>query len=243
MTWSFGINVSLELLERDPESIREIVLARSDRPNPLRERIAELAAHHGIQLRTIEITRFKDLVGDVVHQGVALRVAEFEYAEPATLLAIHGPSLIVVLDGVQDPHNLGAIARSAAAFGAAGLVIPKHGAASVTPVVRKAAAGAIPGLPIAKATNLSRFLSQAKDAGFWTYAADAHQAEDFRVTKWADRTVLVMGGEGEGIRHGVRATCDLGVKIPIKTVESLNVSVASAILMAAWAGQNRVPTT
>ena len=85
--------------------------------------------------------------------------------------------------------------------------------------------------------------AQAKAAGFWTYAADATQAEDFRTTKWADRTVLVMGGEGEGIRHGVRATCDLGVKIPIQTVESLNVSVASAILISAWAGQISRPPT
>jgi 23S rRNA (guanosine2251-2'-O)-methyltransferase len=243
MTWSFGINVTLELLERDPESIHEILLARTERPNPLRERIAELATHHQIPLRTVEPARIRELVGDVVHQGVALRVAEFEYADPATLLAGSGPALIILLDGIQDPHNLVAIARTAAAFGATGIVIPKHGAASVTPVVRKAAAGALPGLPVAKAVNLSRFLTQAKAAGFWTYAADADQAEDFRDTKWAERTVLVMGGEGEGIRHGVRATCDLGVKIPIQTVESLNVSVASAILISAWAGQIPRPPT
>ena len=146
MTWSFGINVTLELLERDPESIHEILLARTERPNPLRDRIAELATHHQIPLRTVEPARIRELVGDVVHQGVALRVAEFEYAEPATLLAGSGPALIILLDGIQDPHNLGAIARTAAAFGATGIVIPKHGAVSVTPVVRKAAAGALPGL-------------------------------------------------------------------------------------------------
>lgn len=243
MSWSFGINVALELLEREPESVREVLLARSDKPSQLRDRIAALAEAHSIPARQVDVSRVREVVGEVVHQGVALRLVEFDYADPETLLQAGGPALIVVLDGVQDPHNLGAIARSAAAFGAAGLVIPKHGAAGVTAVVRKAAAGAIPGLPIGKATNISRFLTRAKAAGFWTYAADAQQADDFRAVSWADRTILVMGGEGDGIRHGVRATCDLGVKIPIQNVESLNVSVASAILMAAWAGHNRSPRT
>lgn len=243
MSWAFGWNVTIEMLEREPESVREVFIARSEKPSPLRDRVTSLAAAHQLPLRQVEPARIREMVGDVVHQGVALRLIEFDYADPETLLNQAGPTLIVVLDGVQDPHNLGAIARTAAAFGAAGIVIPKHGAAGVTAVVRKAAAGAIPGLPIAKATNLSRFLTKAKAAGFWTYAADANQSDDFRAVDWAERAVLVMGGEGDGIRHGVRATCDLGVKIPIRTVESLNVSVASAILMAAWAGHNRSPRT
>ena len=165
------------------------------------------------------------------HQGVAAWCEPFRYADAYELAAGDDP-LLVCLDQVTDPHNLGAVARSAEGAGATGIVLPAHGSARVTPAVCRASAGAIEHLPVAVVPNLARFLGDVKGASLWAYAADAEGT----VSMWdADLTggvALVLGAEGRGVRPLVRRTCDATVAIPLAgRVGSLNVSVAAALLL------------
>lgn len=165
------------------------------------------------------------------HQGVVAWCEPFRYADAYELAAGQRP-LLVCLDQVTDPHNLGAVARSAEGAGASGLVVPAHGSARVTPVVSRSSAGAIEHLPVAVVPNLARYLAEVKSDDLWAYAADAEGT----VTIWdADLTggvALVLGGEGKGVRPLVRRTCDAVIAIPLAgRVASLNVSVAAAVLL------------
>jgi 23S rRNA (guanosine2251-2'-O)-methyltransferase len=165
------------------------------------------------------------------HQGVLARVERYRYADAYELAAGQAP-LIVALDSVTDPRNLGAVARSAEGAGANGLVLPAHGAARVTPAVCRASAGAVEHLPVAVVKNLSRYLGEIKGPRLWIWAA----AGDAETSMWkADLSggaVFVLGAEGKGLRPLVRRTCDDAVSIPLRgRVESLNVSVAAALLL------------
>ena len=171
------------------------------------------------------------LCGSPDHQGVVAEVDPYPYGDPKGLLRGEG-SLLIALDQVQDPRNLGAICRSTEFAGAAGLVIPERRAAEVTPVACKASAGAVEHLAIARVRNLTDWLGEAKSAGFWVWGADA----DADQTPWAadlsGSTVLVLGGEGKGIRPRVAAACDGLVALPRRgAVESLNVSAAATALL------------
>ncbi len=171
------------------------------------------------------------LAGSADHQGVAARVERFAYADPDELLAAERP-LIVALDGVADPRNLGAIARTAECAGADGLVLPRHGAAPVTPAVAKASAGAIEHLPIAIAPNLADWLHRAKRPGLWSYAAAADGAVPYAEADFRDGCILVVGAEGTGVRPRVRSACDAAVALPLLgRVDSLNVAVATGVLL------------
>jgi 23S rRNA (guanosine2251-2'-O)-methyltransferase len=175
------------------------------------------------------------LCGSASHQGVCAEVSPFRYADAADLLALPEP-LIVALDQVQDPQNLGAIARSAECAGAAGLVIPERRSAEVTPAVCKASAGAVEHLPVARTRNLADFLTDAKRSGLWCYGADADGANAYDAVDFSGPVVLVLGSEGQGLRPRVAAGCDLLVSIPLKgRVQSLNVSAAAAVLIFAAA--------
>lgn len=165
------------------------------------------------------------------HQGVVSWCEPFRYADAYELAKQESP-LIVCLDQVTDPHNLGAVARSAEGVGATGLVIPAHGSVRVTPAVCRASSGAVEHVPIAVVPNLARFLSDVKGNDLWAYAADSEGS----VSLWdADLTggvALVLGAEGKGVRPLVRRTCDAAVSIPLAgKVGSLNVSVAAAVLL------------
>jgi 23S rRNA (guanosine2251-2'-O)-methyltransferase len=169
------------------------------------------------------------LTGSREHQGVALEVPAYEYADPDEVL---GGDLVVVLDEVSDPHNLGAVARSALAAGCAGLVVPRHRAAHVTPAAVKASAGALEHLPVAQVANVARLLQDAKRAGFWVYGAAGEGAADYTSLDLRDRVVLVFGAEGRGLRPLVARTCDVLAAIPMRRpVESLNVSTAAAVFL------------
>jgi 23S rRNA (guanosine2251-2'-O)-methyltransferase len=179
-----------------------------------------------------------------VHQGVVLKVAEFSYAQLEDVVekasAEGQTGLVLVLDGIEDPHNLGALVRSAFALGAHGVVIAKDRAAGVTPVVVKASAGAVAHLPIARVTNLSRALADLKDAGFWVTAADLKGDRRPDEVDLKGPSALVVGSEGEGIRHGVLEKCDFRVRIPMAgPLGSLNASVAGALLLYEAARQRR----
>ncbi|MET0559198.1 MAG: 23S rRNA (guanosine(2251)-2'-O)-methyltransferase RlmB [Solirubrobacterales bacterium] len=170
------------------------------------------------------------LCGSPDHQGVVAEVDPYPYAGASELL--RGDGLLLALDQVQDPRNLGAVCRSAEFAGAAGVVIPDRRAAEVTPVVCKTSAGAVEHLPIARVRNLADWLAEAKQAGFWIWGADADAKQPPWNTDLTGPTVLVMGGEGKGIRPRVAASCDALVSLPRKGhIESLNVSAAATALL------------
>jgi len=175
-----------------------------------------------------ELTR---LAGSPDHQGVVAEVDPYPYADPAALLS--DPSaLLVALDQVQDPRNLGAVCRSAEVAGAAGVVIPQRRAAAVTAVACKASAGAVEHLAVARARNLADWLGEARDAGFWVWGADGGAPTAYTEADLKGGTVLVLGGEGKGLRPRVASSCDGLLAIPQRgRIASLNVSAAAAVLL------------
>jgi 23S rRNA (guanosine2251-2'-O)-methyltransferase len=175
----------------------------------------------------------EQLCGSPEHQGVVAEVDPYPYAEPSSLFeGDDGKGLVVALDQIQDPQNLGAICRSAEVSGAAGVVIPERRAAAVTPAACKASAGAVEHLPVARVRNLADWLGEAKDAGAWIYGAAAEAPDRYTDLDWVGRAVLVLGSEGKGIRTRVASKCDRLVSIPMRgRIESLNASVAAAVIL------------
>jgi 23S rRNA (guanosine2251-2'-O)-methyltransferase len=173
------------------------------------------------------------LCGSPEHQGVVAEVDPYPYADSDSLFeADDGQGLVVALDQVQDPHNLGAVCRAAEVAGANGVVILERRAASVTPAACKASAGAVEHLPVARVRNLADWLAEAKESGAWIYGAAADAPKRYSDLDWVGRTVLVLGSEGKGIRPRVVSRCDELVSIPTKgRVGSLNVSVAAAVVL------------
>jgi 23S rRNA (guanosine2251-2'-O)-methyltransferase len=169
--------------------------------------------------------------GSDAHQGVCAEVDPYPYAGEAELLAAPEP-LLVALDEITDPQNLGAICRTAEAVGATGVVIPERRSAEVTPAVCKASAGAVEHLPIARVRNLADFLAAAKEAGCWCYGAAADAKTPYTAPDWSGGVVLVLGAEGKGLRPRVAAACDDLVSLPLRgRIESLNVSATAAVLL------------
>ena len=217
------------------------------------ERVAEIRAlAEDLELPVSEVGRgqLDRLAGGgpqaaMVHQGVVLQVPPFAYLHPDDLLRrsleAPEPGLLVALDGVSDPHNLGAIARSAAAFGAHGLVVPQRRAAGVTAAAWKSSAGVLAHLPVARATNLVQALRAAADAGFMLAGLDGRGELDLDALELATGPlVLVVGGEGRGLTRLVGETCDVRVRIPLAaSVESLNASVAAGVALSEVARRRR----
>ena len=171
------------------------------------------------------------LAGSPDHQGVVAEVDPYPYADPDSLLD-RPDALVVALDQVQDPRNLGAVVRSAEAIGASGLVIPSRRSAAVTAAACKASAGAVEHLPVARVSNLADWLARAKDSGAWVYGAEASAPVPYAQADLSGNVVLVLGSEGRGLRRRVSETCDLLVSIPVRgRVGSLNVSAAAAVLL------------
>jgi 23S rRNA (guanosine2251-2'-O)-methyltransferase len=194
--------------------------ARRGRRRVLREWTAE----------EVGAERLERLCGSPDHQGIVAEVDPYPYADSNQLLAAED-ALVLALDQVQDPRNLGAICRTAEAAGAAGVVICERRAAQVTPAVCKASAGAVEHLALARVGNLADWLIGVREQGAWSYGADARAATSFRTLDLNGRVILVLGGEGSGLRPRVAESCDGLVSIPTTgTVGSLNVSVAAAVL-------------
>jgi 23S rRNA (guanosine2251-2'-O)-methyltransferase len=173
------------------------------------------------------------LCGSPDHQGVVAEVDAYPYADPESLFEDDdGQGLVIALDQIQDPHNLGAVCRAAEVAGAAGVVIPERRAASVTAAACKASAGAVEHLPVARVRNLADWLADAKEGGAWTYGAEAEAKRSYTEVEWTGRAVLVLGSEGKGIRQRVAKTCDELISIPIAgAIGSLNASVAAAVIL------------
>jgi 23S rRNA (guanosine2251-2'-O)-methyltransferase len=238
----FGLGPVRELLRsrRSGISVLWVSRARARRgADPLADVIAE-AERLGIPVEPREPAELDEAAGPgAVHQGVVAVAGAFHYAELEDIAArarAAGPrGLVVALDGVTDPHNLGAIARSAYLFGAHGLVLPRDRAAEVTPVAVKASAGATEHIPIAQVTNLARALGELKEAGLWNaaLAAGPEATPLWKLDAAATPLCLVLGAEGSGIRPLVARQCDFLVAIPMegRGVGSLNVSVAAGVAL------------
>ena len=165
------------------------------------------------------------------HQGVCAEVSAYRYADGAELLRAEAP-VLVALDEITDPQNLGAVCRTAECTGATGVILPERRSAEVTAAVCKASAGAVEHLAIARVRNLADFLADAKGAGCWTYGAAAGARTGYRDVDWRGGVVLVLGAEGRGLRPRVAAACDELVSLPLRgRIDSLNVSATAAVLL------------
>jgi 23S rRNA (guanosine2251-2'-O)-methyltransferase len=197
-----------------------------------------LAADAGLSILEVPRVDLDRLAGGALHQGVALQVAPYEYAAAEDVLAAAhssgAPPLLVALDGVTDPRNLGAVVRSAAAFGAHGVVVPQRRSAGLTAVAWRASAGAAAHLPVARATNLVRTLKNCAASGLMVVGLDAGGTMPLDTFPLATGPLmLVLGSEGRGLSQLVRETCDAVVSIPMAAqVESLNASVAAGVVLA-----------
>ncbi|PKQ32248.1 MAG: 23S rRNA (guanosine(2251)-2'-O)-methyltransferase RlmB [Actinobacteria bacterium HGW-Actinobacteria-2] len=234
--WVIGRNPVLEALEAGLPVRRAYVAEGLERDSRLRD-ILKYAADHGIPLLQATRTELDRLTGGGVHQGVALQLPEFEYADAEDVLGdaldAETAGLVVACDSITDPRNLGAIIRSAAAFGAHGVIIPERRSAQMTAAAWKTSAGAAARVPVAQVTNLNRTLKQYADAGFTVVGLDGEAETDIAGFPGIDGPVLlVVGSEGEGLSRLVSENCDVLAHIPIgSAVESLNASVAAAIAL------------
>ena len=231
----YGVNPVRELLRAGGEAPSELWLAAGERSRALSE-LAEAGRARGAKVREAPRDKLDRLAGTDRHQGVVAVVSDYRYHELDELLAAAraagAPPLLVVLDGIEDPQNLGAVIRSAHALGAHGVVIPKDRAAGVTPAAAKASAGAVEHCPVARVTNLAQALERLKEAGVWTVATDADAEDPISGVDLTVPTALVIGSEGAGVRPLVRRTCDRVARIPMQgKVGSLNASASAAIAL------------
>jgi 23S rRNA (guanosine2251-2'-O)-methyltransferase len=220
----YGIRPVVEALQSGRRRVFEVIDAVGS------EEVAKAAAARSVDVKRASRQRVEELARGGMHQGVAAAVEPYPYSGLVEILSTHEP-LILVLDGVTDPRNLGAVLRTADAAGASGVVIPKDRAVGVTAAAVKASAGASEHVRVARETNLRRAIDEIKEAGLWVYAAEVG-GTPYTELDLAGAVALVLGSEGRGVRRLVREGCDGTVSIPmLGAVESLNVSVASAVLL------------
>jgi 23S rRNA (guanosine2251-2'-O)-methyltransferase len=244
---AFGLHAVEEVLKRQPASVQRLLLQHGRNDARMR-RLAELAASAGVEAQRLPRAQLDELVegrhqGAVVEfesaaaQGADLRWSE---AQLRTTLAERSQPLVLVLDGVTDPHNLGACLRSADAAGVTAVITPKDNAADITPVVRKVACGATETVPLVRVTNLARCLDNLKEAGLWIYGAAGEAEKRVYDCDLSGPLALVMGAEGRGLRRLTRERCDFLVSLPMAgAVSSLNVSVASGVFLFEAVRQRR----
>ena len=196
--------------------------------------IKALAAEKKVSISWTPKKTLSDMTGGAVRQGFVLRVSEFAYSELSVIMdkaELEENPLVLILDGLNDPHNFGSILRTADATQVTGVIIPKHRAVGVTPVVAKTSTGAVEHIPIARVTNLSQTLDKLKEAGFWVFGTDMDGTPSH---KWntAGKVALIIGNEGKGISANIKKQVDEMITIPMSGhVQSLNASVAAAVLM------------
>ena len=233
--WIVGLNAVASALEHDAENVREVLLEAGGK-NPRITEIEQEARRKDIDVRRVNQQALDGVAGGVRHQGAAARYAAArtwdEHELPALVEAAEGRALLLVLDGVQDPHNLGACLRSAAAAGATAVIIPKDKAVQINATVRKTSAGAADILPIFSVINLSRSLRELQKLGVWIYGLAGEATASLYAIDLKGNVALVLGSEGDGLRRLTRDNCDQLVKIPMPgNFESLNVSVATGVAL------------
>jgi 23S rRNA (guanosine2251-2'-O)-methyltransferase len=239
----YGVHAVRVLLDKHPERVVTVRLAEK-RDDPRVREIEDLARKKSRPVQRIDTNALKSL-GDVAHQGVVAEITPLPpWSEDDLLEALQTAKdpLLLALDGVQDPHNLGACLRTADACGALALIVPRDRAAQVNATVRKVAVGAAETTPVVAVTNLVRTLKLLKEASLWIVGADAEGAKLAHEADLKGGTVLVLGAEGSGLRHLTKQTCDWMVRLPqLGTVESLNVSVAAGMLLYEAVRQRMAP--
>ena len=241
----YGINAVTEALKARGRAFEYVAVARERHDQRVQRIIAECRSQ-GIAVRSTPRQDLDRLAATQSHQGVVAVTSEKDYSDVDDLLARRRGkyAFIVVLDGVEDPHNLGAIIRTADAAGADGIVIPERRAVGVTGTVAKASAGATEHLPIAKVTNVSRTVEELKRKNVWTVGLDERGDRLYDKIDYNTDCALVLGAEGKGLHEHVRHHCDFVVKIPmLGQVPSLNVSVAAGVVMCEVARQRRKAST
>ncbi len=197
------------------------------------QEIVDLSRKNSTPLRFEDRAALDRLAGSAAHQGVVALGAAKQYAELDDVAA--AAKMLVVLDGLEDPHNLGAVLRTAHAAGADAIVVPERRAAGLTETVAKAAAGALEHLPVVRVTNINRALEDLKKGGFWIYGVDERGDQDYDRVDYSERAVLVFGAEGKGLHQMVRQHCDVMLRIPMSgKISSLNVSVAAGVVLFDW---------
>jgi 23S rRNA (guanosine2251-2'-O)-methyltransferase len=234
-SYIYGISPVLEALRAGSGTIEKILIAEGRQHSRVAE-IRGLARERKVLLQTVPrsvITGF--LPKDANHQGVAARRASAGYADPDELLdeiASDGTGICLVLDGIEDPHNLGAIIRTAECAGVRAVFIPERRSAGLNETVAKTSAGAVEFVKVARVTNVNRLIDDLKDRGFWVVGAAGEADAEHYDWDWSRKCALVLGGEGSGLHRLTRERCDILVKIPMcGRIDSLNVSVAAGVLL------------
>ena len=228
-----GRNAVTEALKSDRE-IDTLILMRNNN-NPALSRLASMAKEKGAVVKEVDSKKLDFMCGGANHQGVAAYVAAHEYASVEDIFAYAEEKgeapFIVVCDEIEDPHNLGAIIRTAECAGVHGVIIPKRRSASLNFTVGKTSAGALEYMSVARVSNLASTIDELKEKGCWVYGADM-DGTDYKKTDFSGAVVLVIGSEGKGIGKLIRQKCDAIVSLPMKgNINSLNASVAAGILM------------
>lgn len=228
-----GRNAVMEAIKSGRE-IDRMFIARGER-NPAVSRLVAMCRETGAVVKEVDSKKLDFMCGGGVHQGVALSVAAHEYATIDDIFASAKEKgeapFVIVCDELEDPHNLGAVIRTAEAAGAHGIIIPKRRSASLNFTVAKTSAGALEYMPVARVPNIASALDEIKERGCWTYGADMN-GSDYKTTDFSGGVALVIGSEGMGLSRLVREKCDFIVSLPMKgKINSLNASVAAGILM------------
>lgn len=236
-----GRNPVIECLHAKVPAEALYVAQGTGHDDRLSEAVA-IAQSRGIPVSEVQKRTLDEMTGNGMHQGIGLKIQPYKYADVFDLMSrVDGNGMFVVLDNITDPRNLGAVIRSAAAFGGDGVIIPERRSAQVTGVAWRTSAGTAARLPVAKATNLTRTIKQFKDNGYMVVGLDAggeHTLDTFDGA--CDPVVIVVGSEGKGISRLVRENCDVIMSIPTEEwVESLNASVAAGVVLSEFARQRR----
>jgi 23S rRNA (guanosine2251-2'-O)-methyltransferase len=241
MHYIYGINAVTEALKARERAFEWVGMAK-ERHDLRLQRLIEDCRRLSVPIRFMQRTELDRMAGNAAHQGVVAVTSAKQYNDLDDVIAAKRGeySLLIVLDGVEDPHNLGAILRTADAAGADGVVIPERRAAGVTGTVTKASAGASEHLPIAKVTNISRTVEELKDRNIWTVGLDEHAQQTYDALEYKMDCAVVLGAEGKGLHDLVKKKCDFLVSIPmLGKVPSLNVSVAAAVVLYEIVRQRR----
>lgn len=223
----YGSHAVQELINAKRRKIHEILIAKD-------HSLFGFVTAQGIKVTTCDKRDIDALVPDAVHQGIYARTEPYPYVGLDEILGSNdssSPRLLIALDSISDPQNFATLCRSALAFGVSGIIIPQDRSVAVTAAVCKASAGTIEHLKVARVVNLARALDECKEAAFWVYGADAHEATLLTSCDPAKKSVIVMGAEGDGMRRLIAEKCDMKVKIPMTTkAESLNVAQAGTVM-------------
>lgn len=238
--WVFGLHAAHSALEANPDRIREVVLLKGRQDNRM-SKLLDVVREQGVRFRLVDRESFerilqKQQLTDARHQGVLLQTIAAPVLKENDLEAmldkLEEPPLLLVLDGVTDPHNIGACLRSCDAAGAHGLIVPKDKSATMTPTAVNIASGAADTVPFFAVTNLTRTLESLKERGIWVYGTAGEASTSIYKNKLTGPIALVMGAEGKGLRRLTRETCDVLINIPMAgQVSSLNVSVAAGVCL------------